>query len=79
MAYRRLDFEQYFIDNSEDYNHTGKASKELHYKAVIYQCTGLEKLFRFQHEMNYEIHYEKEIWLYQVTSGKTIFDHFVEF
>ena len=71
MAYRRLDFEQYFIDNSEDYNHTGKASKELHYKAVTYQCTGLEKLFRFQHEMNYEIHYEKERDVIQINFQKT--------
>ena len=37
VAYRRLDYQQYFIDTSEDYNHTGKARRPIRYTAKTYE------------------------------------------
>lgn len=71
MAYQRLPFEQYFIDNSEDYNHTGKARRKVHYKAVTYSCHGLEHLLGFHHEVNYEIFYEPDRDVIQLNFQKT--------
>ena len=60
MAYRRLPFEQYFINTSEDYTHTGRVTYPVHYTAVKYNTTKFAKAFGLSHEVNYEIHYEPE-------------------
>ena len=71
MGYSRYDFTQYFIDNSEDYNKTGRTSRLIHYETVSYQCNGLEKLFRSHHEMNYEIYYDESRNVIQINFQKT--------
>ena len=60
MTYQRLPFEQYFINTSEDYTHTGRVTYPVKYTAVKYNTSKLEKLFGFTHEVNYEIHYEPD-------------------
>ena len=79
MAYHRYDFTQYFIDNSEDYNKTGRSTRQIHYEAVSYHCNGLEKLLKRNHEMNYEIYYDKIRNVIQINFQKTngISDWFV--
>lgn len=71
MAYKRLDFAQYFIDNGEDYNQTGRKRREIQYQAVRYQCDGFEKCFRIVHEVNYEIHYEEDRDVIQLNFQKS--------
>lgn len=71
MAYHHYEFPQYFIDNSEDWNHTGKATRKIHYKKVTYSCNGLERLFHFHHEMNYEIFYDRMRNVIQLNFQKT--------
>ena len=71
MEYRPLRFEQYFIDNSEDYNHTGKARRKISYKAVAYECGGWERLLRLRHEVNYDIFYDRERDVIQINFQKT--------
>ena len=58
MAYRRLPFEQYFINTSEDYTHTGKVTYPAKYIAVKYNTTKIGKRLGIAHEVNYEIHYD---------------------
>ena len=79
MAYSRYGFTQYFIDNSEDYNKTGKATRQIHYSTVSYHCNRLEELFKLNHEMNYEISYDKIRNVIQINFQKTsgISDWFV--
>lgn len=60
MEYRPLPYEQYFIDNSDDFNGTGKARRRMIYKAVTYECGGLAKLFGVAHEVNYNVFYEAD-------------------
>ena len=60
MGYHRLPFEQYFINTSEDYNHTGNITWPIKYAAVSYSTTWLERKLGIRHEVNYEIHYEEE-------------------
>lgn len=71
MAYQRLPYEQYFIDNSEDYNHTGKARREIHYRAVGYHCNELEERLGLHHEVNFEIFYEADRDVIQINFQKT--------
>ena len=52
--YTKLPYEQYFIDTSNDYNHTGKARFEIKYRDISYMYKD-----RLCHA-NYEIHYEPE-------------------
>ena len=59
MQYRRLPYEEYFINTSEDYTHTGRATYPVKYVAVKYNTTKLGKLLGLAHEVNYEIHYEQ--------------------
>ena len=54
MSYKRLPYEQYFIDTSKDWRKTGKASRNLNYNHVEYK--GL--LFTFSAE--WEVHYEAD-------------------
>lgn len=72
MVYHRLKFSQYFIDNSEDYNHTGLARRKIEYKAIDYQCDSwFEKLLGLTHEVNYDIYYEAERDVIQINFQKT--------
>lgn len=85
MSYRRLSFEQYFINTSQDHNHTGKATYELEYEALRYPCTGrLHRIFRVMHEVNFELHYEADRNVIQINFQKTLgftdwFANIVEF
>lgn len=71
MAYKLLAFEQYFIDNSEDYHHTCRARRQIVYRAVSYEGTGLARLLHIQHEVNYEIFYEEDRDVIQINFQKT--------
>lgn len=73
-TYRRLPYEEYFINTSEDYTHTGRVTYPVKYTAVQYHTTKIEKLLGLAHEVNYEIHYEPDRDVIQVnfqcTHGK---------
>lgn len=73
--YSKLNYEQYFIDTSNDYNHTGKARYEIKYKDVEYIYKGIIC------HANYEVHYEEDRDVIQInfqeTDGKI--DWFVNF
>lgn len=56
MKYRRLPYTEYFINTSEDYTRTGGRTYEIDYTAKKYRSG----LFRIEHEVNYEIHYDEE-------------------
>ena len=72
MEYRRLPFEQYFINTSEDYNNIGAITYPVRYNAVSYSTTLLERLFRIDHEVNYEIHYEEDRNVIQLNFQRTV-------
>lgn len=72
MAYRRLPFEEYFINTSEDYTHTGRVTYPVHYVAVPYNTTKLGKRLGIHHEVNYEIHYEPERDVIQMHFQRTL-------
>ena len=71
MQYRRLPYEEYFINTSEDYTHTGRATYPVKYLAVKYNTTRLGKLLGLAHEVNYEIHYEPERDVIQMNFQRT--------
>ena len=71
MAYAHLPFEQYFINTSDDFNHTGRATYDVKYIPVRYSCNKMEKLFHIEHEVNYEIHYERSRNVIQLNFEKT--------
>ena len=60
MLYRRLPFEEYFINTSEDFTHTGQVTYPVNYVALKYNTTRLGEMLGLSHEVNYEIHYEPE-------------------
>lgn len=72
MTYRRLPYEEYFINTSEDYTHTGRVTYPVHYIAVKYNTTKLGKLLGLSHEVNYEIHYEPERDVIQMHFQRTL-------
>ena len=72
MDYRRLPFEQYFINTSEDYNHKGSVSYPVKYTAVKYNTTSLGRLLGVDHEVNYEIHYEEDRGAIQLNFQRTV-------
>ena len=72
MAYRRLPFEQYFINTSEDYTHTGKVTYPVHYVAVKYNTSKFGKALGLTHEVNYEIHYEPDRDVIQMHFQRTL-------
>ena len=72
MQYRRLPYEEYFINTSEDYTHTGKVTYPVKYVAVKYNNTKLGKLLGLSHEVNYEIHYEPERDVIQMHFQRTL-------
>ena len=72
MAYKRLPFEQYFINTSEDHNKTGKATQEIKYREFLYSGKGFAAFLGIHHEMNYEIHYEPERDVIQLNFQKSV-------
>ena len=72
MAYRRLPYEEYFINTSEDFTRTGRATYLVHYTAVKYNTTKFWKIFGISHEVNYEIHYEPDRDVIQMHFQRTI-------
>ena len=72
MSYRRLPFAQYFINTSEDYNHTGLATQLIQYTALKYVTGLLDKTLGTRHEVNYELHYEPERDVIQLNFQKTV-------
>lgn len=72
MAYRRLPFAQYFVNTSEDFNHTGRSSRGLTYTAISYPCThSFLHAMGMRHEVNFEIHYEPDRNVIQINFQKT--------
>ena len=72
MSYQRRPYEEYFINTSEDYTHTGRVTYPVHYIAVKYNTTKLGKLLGLSHEVNYEIHYEPERDVIQMHFQRTL-------
>ena len=72
MKYHHLPFEEYFINTSEDYTHTGKVTYPVKYVAVKYNLTRIGKLFRLAHEVNYEMHYEPDRDVIQIHFQRTM-------
>ena len=72
MAYRRLPYEEYFINTSEDYTHTGRATYPVAYVAVKYNTTKFFKWFGLSHEVNYEMHYEPDRDVIQLHFQRTL-------
>ena len=72
MEYRRLPFEQYFINTSEDYNHIGGVSYPVRYTGVEYGTSFLQRLLGIRHEVNYEIHYEEDRNVIQLNFQRTV-------
>ncbi len=71
MQYQRLPFEQYFTNTSDDYNHSGRATYDVKYLTVKYSYGVLGKIFKKQHEVDYEIHYEEDRDVIQLNFQKT--------
>ena len=71
MKYRRLPYEEYFINTSEDFTHTGRVTYPVQYVALKYNTTKIGKLFGISHEVNYEIHYEPERNVIQMNFQRT--------
>lgn len=72
MTYRRLPFEDYFINTSEDFNRTGRLTRVVEYTACGYSSGRLSKLFGIKHEVNYEIFYEPERDVIQINFQRTV-------
>ena len=71
MRYRRLPFFQYFINTSNDFNHTGRATYPVSYLAISYSHSPVESRLGLEHEANYEIHYEPDRDVIQINFQKT--------
>ena len=72
MSYRRLPFDEYFVITSEDFNHTGREVRKLDYIAFQYKSGRLSKLLGIMHEVNYEMHYEREREAIQINFQRTV-------
>lgn len=72
MEYRRLPFREYFINTSEDYTHTGEVTRKIDYTAVKYYSGRFQKAIGLSHEVNYDIHYEKDRNVIQVNFQRTL-------
>ncbi len=72
MTYHRLPYEEYFINTSEDFTHTGRVTYPVHYTAVKYNTTKFFKFFGLSHEVNYEIHYEPDRDVIQIHFQRTL-------
>ena len=67
MAYRHLPYEEYFINTSEDFTHTGRMTYKVDYHGVKYSAGRL----KVRHEVNYEMHYEPERDVIQIHFQRT--------
>ena len=72
MLYRRLPFREYFINTSEDYTHTGEATRVIDYAALKYYSSRLQRALGLSHEVNYDIHYEPERDVIQLNFQRTL-------
>ena len=72
LAYQRLPFEQYFINTSEDYNHTGSVTYPINYTGVRYSNSAIERALGIRHEVNYDIHFEEERNVIQLNFQRTM-------
>ncbi|MBQ1317004.1 MAG: hypothetical protein IIY46_05930 [Lachnospiraceae bacterium] len=71
MAYRRLPFNEYFINTSEDFNKTGRATYRVDYRAEKYCASRVEEKLGLSHEVNYEVHYDCDRDVIQIHFQKT--------
>ncbi|MDO4491008.1 MAG: hypothetical protein Q4B85_08085 [Lachnospiraceae bacterium] len=75
MTYRRLPFDQYFIDTSEDFQKTGRVRAKIEYIGVEYTCDPekhpIEHLLGIRHEVNYAFWYDEERDVIQIHFQKT--------
>jgi len=70
--YERLPYEQYFLDTSQNYNHTERAVCPLEYENVSYPCRGtLRQLLGLRHEVDYAFRYDPERDVIQIHFQKT--------
>ena len=73
MSYKRLPFDQYFLDTSEDYNHSGRPFCGPEYQALLYPCGGkLHRLLGVHHEVNYAFRYDEKRDAIQIHFEKTM-------
>lgn len=72
MSYSSLPFQEYFINTSEDFNHTGKTTYRVEYVPVSYKAGLLSKIFGVMHEVNYEMHYDAERDAIQINFQRTV-------
>lgn len=72
MSYRRLPFEEYFINTSEDFNHTGRITFRVDYSACKYKSGRISKLLGLSHEVNYEMHFDAEREAIQINFQRTV-------
>lgn len=72
MEYKHLPFEEYFINTSKDFTHTGRVTCPIVYKAYNYYTGKLQKKLGLVHEVNYEIHYEPERDVIQLNFERTV-------
>lgn len=72
MIYQRLPYEEYFINTSEDFTHTGRVTYPVQYVALKYNTTKIGKFFGISHEVNFEIHYEPERNVIQMHFQRTL-------
>lgn len=71
MEYKRLHYEQYFIDTSENYNKTDQIRNEVVYQSLDYSCNWFEKIFHFHHEVNFAVLYDEKRDTIQIHFQKT--------
>ena len=53
MAYQRLPFEEYFINTSEDFTHTGHVTYPVKYVAVKYNTTRMGQALGREDDVHY--------------------------
>lgn len=73
MSYKTLPFDQYFLDTSEDYNHSRRGFHSPEYQSLRYPCGGkLHKLLGLRHEVNYALRYDAERDVIQIHFERTV-------
>ena len=72
MLYRRLPFREYFINTSEDYTHTGEATRVISYTPFRYYSSKFQRTIGLVHEVNYDIHYEEDRDVIQLNFQRTL-------
>ena len=86
MNYKKLRYEQYFIDTSGDVNNTGKASFEIKYNSIDYKYNGVlthaNYFIRYDEKRNViQIHFEgtRDVpdWLTNIIFQPKYYDSFI--